>query len=137
MPEEAVQQDMFTVLRGQNAPVVTRWSYCADDPFAVTLSVRTGNDRWVDWLMARDLVAEGLTQPAGIGDVRISPQTIQGYDVVAIEISSHDGRAVLEVDRRLLQDFIARTYAVVPPGTEQTRLKLDDEIEKITRSCAE
>ena len=31
---DSVQQDMFTVLHGQPAPVVTRWSYDAADPFA-------------------------------------------------------------------------------------------------------
>ncbi len=46
MKTDAVQQDMFTVLHGQPAPVVTRWSYTAADPFAVTLAVRTRHDRW-------------------------------------------------------------------------------------------
>src|SRR5688500_6285886 len=40
MTPETVAQDMFTVLHGQPAPVVTRWTYSTADPFAVTLGVR-------------------------------------------------------------------------------------------------
>lgn len=133
---ETVTHDMFTVLHGQPAPVVTRWTYSAADPFAVTLGVRVRRDRFVEWLVARDLVIDSLTGPAGCGDVRMSPQHVQGYDIVEIEIRSPDGRAVLEVDRDLLAEFVDATLALVPAGAEAARMDLDAEILKITRSCA-
>jgi hypothetical protein len=137
MASEVVQQDMFTVLHGQPTPVVTRWSYSPSDPFAVTLSVRSRPDRWVDWLVGRELVLDGLKGPAGDGDVRMRPRTVQGYDIVEIEICSHDGRAVLEVDRDLLRHFMDATLNVVALGAEADRMDLDAEIARITRSCAE
>jgi hypothetical protein len=137
MISDTVQQDMFTVLHGQPAPVVTRWTYSASDPFAVTLAVRTRHDRWVDWLVARELVVEGLAGPAGLGDIRMSPQEVQGYEVVEIEIRSTDGRAVLEVDRDLLRHFVESSIELVALGEEITRMDLDSEIAKITSSCAE
>ena len=127
-----VSQDMFTVLHGQPAPVVTRWTYCADDPFAVTLGVRTRSNRFVEWLVARDLVIDGLRGAAGCGDVRMSPQRVQGYDIVEIEIRSTDGRAILEVDRDLLTEFVDATVALVPVGEESAHMDLDAEISKIT-----
>ena len=133
---ESVTQDMFTVLHGQPAPVVTRWSYSAADPFAVTLGVRGRRNRFVEWLVARDLVIESLTGPAGCGDVRMSPQHVDGYDIVEIEIRSTDGRAVLEVDRDLLQQFVDGSLALVPVGAEGSRMNLDAEILKLS-SCAE
>ena len=136
MTSDSVQQDMFTVLHGQPAPVVTRWTYSADDPFAVTLGVRTRSDRFVEWLVARDLVIESLYTATGIGDIRMSPQEVQGYDIVEIEIRSPDGRAVLEVDRELLVQFVDAAVALVPVGEESARMDLDAEILKITRSCA-
>jgi hypothetical protein len=136
MSTDSVQQDMFTVLHGQPAPVVTRWTYDASDPFAVTFAVRTRKDRWVEWLIARDLVAEALSGPVGDGDIRMSPQVVQGYDIVEIEIRSADGRAVLEVDRDLLGTFIESTTELVAPGEELDRMNLDEEIAKIM-SCAE
>jgi len=133
---ESVTQDMFTVLHGQPAPVVTRWTYSAADPYAVTLGVRGRRDRFVEWLVARDLVIESLTGPAGCGDVRMSPQHVDGYDIIEIEIRSTDGRAVLEVDRDLLQQFVDGSLALVPVGAEGSRMDLDAQIVKITRSCA-
>ncbi|MBW0117501.1 SsgA family sporulation/cell division regulator [Pseudonocardia abyssalis] len=127
-----VSQDMFTVLHGQPAPVVTRWSYDAADPFAVTLAVRTRADRWVEWLVGRDLVLEGLEGPTGEGDIRMSPQTVQGYDIVEIEIRSTDGRAVLEVDRDLLRHFVEASAELVAFGDEHGLMDLDGEIAKLT-----
>src|SRR5687767_1502488 len=75
MSKDLVQQDMFTVLHGQPAPVVTRWSYSAYDPFAVSLAVRTRQDRWVEWLIGRELVVAALDEPTGEGDVRMRPVT--------------------------------------------------------------
>ena len=132
---DSVQQDMFTVLHGQPAPVVTRWSYSAADPYAVTLAVRTRHDRWVEWLVGRDLVAESLEAPAGMGDIRMSPQTVQGYDIVEIEIRSTDGRAILEVDRDLLRHFVTSTTEIVALGDEAGRMDLDGEIARLTQSC--
>lgn len=136
MTSDSVQQDMFTVLHGQPAPVVTRWSYSANDPFAVSLAVRTRHDRWVEWLVARDLVVESLAGPSGEGDVRMSSQVVQGYDIVQIEIHSHDGHAVLEVDRDLLRHFVEASIDLVALGDEADRMDLDVEIAKITQSCA-
>lgn len=129
---DTVSQDMFTVLHGQPAPVVTRWSYSATDPFAVILAVRTRADRWVEWLVARDLVREALDGAAGEGDIRMSPQVVQGYDIVEIEIRSTDGRAVLEVDRDLLRHFVETTAELVAFGDEGGRMDLDVEIAKLT-----
>jgi hypothetical protein len=134
---DSVQQDMFTVLHGQPAPVVTRWSYTAADPFAITLAVRTRHDRWVEWLVARDLVVEGLEAEAGLGDVRLSPQVVQGYDIVEIEISSTDGRAVLEVDRDLLRHFVDTTTDLVALGEESAFTDLDEELARLTAGAAE
>jgi hypothetical protein len=137
MTTDSVQQDMFTVLHGQPAPVVTRWGYRADDPFAISLAVRTSADRWVEWLVSRELVVDALATPAGDGDVRMRPLHVQGYDIVEIEIRSTDGRAVLEVDRDLLRQFVDMTVDVVALGDESGWMDLDEEIARITRSCAE
>ena len=132
MTTDTVSRDMFAVLHGQPAPVVTRWTYSAADPFAVTLGVRTRSDRFVEWLVARDLVIDSLHGPAGCGDIRMSPQHVQGYDIVEIEIRSTDGRAILEVDRDLLAELVSASTQLVPVGDESAHMDLDAEIDKIT-----
>lgn len=133
---ETVAHDMFALLHQSAAPVVTRWTYSADDPFAVTLAIQTRGDQCVDWVLARDLLVAGLTGPAGIGDVRVRPARMDEWDVALVEIRSPDGRALLEVDRDLLQQFVDATVEAVPLGGESTLIDMDAEIEKITRSCA-
>lgn len=137
MSSNAVVQDMFAVLHGQGAPVVTRWTYLAGDPFAVTFGIGTRGDRWVEWMMARDLLVAGLGGPAGVGDVRLRPQRVHDCDVVVVEISSPDGHAMLEVDRDLLEQFVESTTEIVQLGREATVVDMDAEIEKLTRTCAE
>ena len=133
---DAVAHDMFALLHEAAAPVVTRWTYCADDPYAVTLEIQTRGDRCVDWVLARELLVAGLSAPAGIGDVRVRPARMGQWDVTLVEIRSPDGHAVLEVDRDLLRQFVDATIEVVPLGDESAAVDMDAEIEKITRSCA-
>jgi hypothetical protein len=132
---ETVAHDMFALLHQSAAPVVTRWTYSADDPFAVTLVIQTRGDQCVDWVLARDLLVDGLTGPAGLGDVRVRPARMDEWDVALVEIRSPDGRALLEVDRDLLQQFVDATIEMIPLGSESTVIDMDAEIEKIT-SCA-
>lgn len=137
MSGDTVVQDMFALLRQAAAPVVTRWTYDTTDPFAVTLGIQTRGKRWIDWVMARDLLIEGLSGPTGIGDVHLQPEATQDYDIVVIEICSPDGRAVLEVDRDLLARFVDMMLEAVPSGSETAAVDMDAEIQKITRSRAE
>lgn len=106
-------------------PVALR--YCASDPYAVTVAFR-GDGLSVEWVFARDLLLEGLSGPAGKGDVHISPATRAGTDAVSIWLSSPDGQAVLEADRVDLAAFLDRTTSLVPAGREHEHIDLDAEI---------
>jgi Streptomyces sporulation and cell division protein, SsgA len=131
---DTIAHDMFALLREAAAPVVTRWHYRTDDPFAVILEIQTRGNRCVEWVLARELLVAGLSAPAGIGDVRVRPARLGECDVTLVEIRSFDGHAVLEVDRDLLRQFVEATIEVVPLGSESTVIDMDAEIEKITRS---
>lgn len=133
---DSVQQDMFAVLHGQETPLLTRWTYRADDPFAVMMSIARPSGRWIDWLISRDLVDEGLTSPAGIGDVRLTPFTDDEFDVLEVKIGDDEGFASLEFDRDLIVRFLDATYDIVAAGAESTVIDVEAEIEKITNSCA-
>jgi hypothetical protein len=137
MTSDSVRQDMFTVLHGQATPIVTRWTYQAADPFAVSLAVRIHEGHWIEWMVARDLLVVAMDCAAGEGDIRMSPRMVLGHDVLEIEIRSTDGRAVLEVDRDLLRRFVDAATALVPLGTESDHVDLDEEIARIARSVAE
>ena len=95
------------------------------DPYAVVmrLEARSGT---VVWTFARDLLADGLFEPCGSGDVQVWPfLSDSGTAVVIIELSSPDGRALLQAPSRAVQDFVARTREAVPQGEESAHLAMD------------
>ncbi|WP_020673863.1 SsgA family sporulation/cell division regulator [Amycolatopsis nigrescens] len=97
--------------------------YDPADPFAVVLAFRSGDENWVEWLLSRELLAEGLLLAAGEdvsvgeGDVRISPDCeLAGR--VWIGLSSPDGAATLALERAELEHALDATEALVPAGSE-------------------
>ena len=133
--EVTAELDVRLVTPGDGTvPLPVELRYLPHDPFAVRATFRTGHGMGVCWVFARDMLAAGTRTPTGEGDVRVWPAAHDGGDTVYISLSSPDGRALLEAPARLLRDFIARTYVVVPPGTESRHLDIDATIEQLLAS---
>jgi hypothetical protein len=104
--------------------------YDRDDPYAVHLSFLTPSGRDpIEWIFARSLAADGLTGPAGDGDVRIRPTPHDLTGPVYVELRSPSGRALLAVPRPVLAEFVDRCHEVVPPGDEADYIDLDVELD--------
>lgn len=73
-------------------PVPAGLRYDTADPYAVHATFHTGAEETVEWVFARDLLAEGLHRPTGTGDVRVWPSRSQGQGVVCIALSSPEGK---------------------------------------------
>jgi len=105
--------------------VAAQFSYDPADPYAVWVTLP-----WIDdthrWAMCRTLVARGLTDPVGEGDVQLWPSTDEtGSGVVVIDLWSADVHVVAEVSTRDLYRFLTRTLATVPFGSEHQHLDVD------------
>jgi len=110
---------------GRNVDVPTTLGYRKNDPYAVTLTFHS-NAGDVEWIVARTLLLQGLASPTGDGDVRVYPSIDDNARAVAVlDFSSPDGRLVAQACTHELQSFLARTFAVVPVGTESEHLDLD------------
>ena len=105
-------------------PVKVELTYNSRDPYAVQASFRTGHGTAVDWVFARDLLADGLIASAGSGDVRVQPMPMNPSRV-QLELSSPSGHAVFTTCAQALGDFLHRTYVAVPPETEYSWLDFD------------
>src|SRR5689334_4635631 len=79
------------VALADDLPVRSRWTYRARDPFTISVSFQTEEDRWVEWVFARDLLVSGMTGVAGIGDVRLRPRRTEGRTMLQLEIESPEG----------------------------------------------
>ena len=114
-------------------PVRADLDYDVSDPYAVTVSFHTGTGAGgsdvVQWTFARQLLSDGVSVPAGEGDVQVWPSTAQsGGAVVCLSLSSPSGRALFEVPLGDLVDFLGRTYDAVPTGAEGDHVDVESEL---------
>lgn len=100
---------------GSTAPVETELIYQAEDPFAVTMRFHAGG-AVATWIMGRDLLAEGMTSPAGRGDVRVRPLAAR---TLVLELISDRHVTVFRLPSGTLRKFLDATYRLVPPGAER------------------
>jgi hypothetical protein len=113
-------------------PVRADLAYDVTDPYAVQVSFHTGSGAGsgdvVQWTFARQLLSDGVSVPAGEGDVQVWPSTASGTSVVCLSLSSPSGRALFEVPLGDLVEFLGRTYQAVPTGSESQHVDVDAEL---------
>ncbi|WP_101377393.1 SsgA family sporulation/cell division regulator [Saccharopolyspora spinosa] len=115
---------------GVIAPVGVELRYDSRNPYEISMKLNVGTDGQVDWVIARDLLADGLIAEAGEGDVRIGPR--RGFPgLVVIEMSSPSGQASFEVNADQLADFLNDTYDVVEPGDEHRWMNVDEVLSQL------
>ncbi|WP_330276983.1 SsgA family sporulation/cell division regulator [Lentzea sp. NBC_00516] len=99
---------------GSVEPMNVDLHYRSDDPHAVTMRFHARDQESV-WLVGRELLADGILSPAGLGDVRLRPGD---GDVLFLELLTEDSHAVFQLSATELQRFLDSTYAAVPAGRE-------------------
>ena len=122
--------DLRLVVPGSPAlPVLASITYDAADPYAVQVTFHTGGERGtVEWRFARQLLTDGVTRLVGEGDVRVWPTRSGGAAAVCLSLSSPSGEALFEASLTELVEFLTRSYAAVPTGSEGDYLDLDAEL---------
>ncbi len=122
-------------------PLVASLNYSGSDPYAIRMAFHVGSEEPVEWIFARDLLADGLMTPEGDGDVRVwpSPATDSPHEageadgaathsVLNIELSSPFGEARFEAPSEAIASFLDRTYRIVPMGKESDVIDIDAEL---------
>ena len=127
METTTVRRDLDLTLVGPDVPVLVNavLEYQPRDPYAVTAVLLT-KEGPISWVFARDLLDEGLVHEVGEGDVQVSPvRDGDGHSTLQLRLSSPDGVAVLEASTDGVLEFLARSYGLVPPGSEVAFLDTD------------
>lgn len=114
-------------------PLTASLYYRGDDPYAIRMAFHVGMDDPVEWIFARDLLAEGLDHLAGDGDVRVWPSTAAHRDVLNLALSSPFGQAHFEAPLTALTGFLLRTFEVVPAGREGEFIDIEGELNEMLR----
>lgn len=132
--DQAVQARLIaTAPRSQAIPANLR--YDRADPFAVRLVFPPSaslDGAEVAWTFGRDLLEEGLSAPAGAGDVQIWPYD---SDAVVVEFHAVGGMAVVQFDAQELRTFLTRSYAIVAKGDEAGHLDVEADLAALLREA--
>ncbi len=116
---------------GTATPIEAELRYDPADPYAVTTVFKTGASQ-VRWTFGRELLTEGLYEPAGDGDVHVWPcLDSSGHAVVIIELCSPDGEALVQARTGDLQSFVERMNQAVARGAESDLVDVDAAIAAI------
>ena len=70
----------------------------------------------------------GLSRPTGEGDVRIWPSR-GSSDTLFLHLRAPSGEALFELSRAAVAAFLRQTETVVPIGSEEALLGLDEELQ--------
>lgn len=111
--------------------VYTGLSYRVDDPYAVHITFHKGSSTPVTWGFARELLLDGLSRPAGHGDVRIWPSRARGHEVLCLALSAPQGDALLEAPAASVSHWLAQTQLITPLGTEEWASPLDAQLTRL------
>ncbi|ANW17254.1 SsgA family sporulation/cell division regulator [Streptomyces clavuligerus] len=117
--------------RMETVPATLR--YDREDPFAVCMDFpapATLEGTEITWAFGRELLAAGIDEPAGTGDVRVRPY---GYDRTVLEFHASEGVAVVHVRTCELRRFLQRAQGLVPSGEEHLHLDLDRDLTDLLR----
>ncbi|MFD4621119.1 SsgA family sporulation/cell division regulator [Streptomyces sp. NPDC058475] len=102
--------------------------YEPTDPYVVRATFFTDTDEPAEWVLGRDVLADGLTGSAGCGDVRVWSAVGRGDQVMYIVLGSPAGTALLEVPVQDVKAFLENAEALVPRGTESGHIDWDLEL---------
>ncbi|OKJ93532.1 regulator [Streptomyces sp. CB03234] len=109
--------------------------YDREDPFAVRMAFparATLEGVEVSWEFSRELLATGVEEPAGLGDVRVRPF---GYDRTVVEFHAPEGVAMVHVRTSEVRRFLRRAQHLVPAGCEHRFLDLDQDLTELLRDA--
>ncbi|MFH0173719.1 SsgA family sporulation/cell division regulator [Streptomyces cacaoi] len=128
--EQPVRARLITA-EDQELPVPATLRYDSTDPFAVHVDfppeVSLAGEA-VTWTFGRALLEQGVSGPAGSGDVHIWPC---GPVRTVVEFHSPLGLALLQFDTAALSRFLLRSYAVVAAGREDVGAAVDQGLEAL------
>ncbi|MFE1953020.1 MULTISPECIES: spore wall synthesis regulator SsgD [Streptomyces] len=109
--------------------------YDLHDPFAVRMSFpasATLEGVEVCWTFSRELLAAGVVDAVGAGDVRVRPY---GYDRTELEFHAVEGTAIVHIRTGELRRFLGDTDALVPVGEESAFLDVDGDLAELLRDA--
>lgn len=106
-----------------SVPILARFAYRANDPYAVHVVFDLDTQEPVRWVFARELLTAGMDGPVGEGDVLVWP--VHERAVCCLSLAPLEGHALVEMPTGILAGWLKRTHRLVPPGREEHFLDVE------------
>jgi Streptomyces sporulation and cell division protein, SsgA len=126
---QPVSLRMFTGGQRHEQALNATLAYDRKEPYEARLLFPLGLEH-LDLVLARDLLASGLTGPATYGGIRVWPNH-DHYWVACIGWTTPAGHAPVEARAVAIAHFLNLTYYLVPQGSEPPRADIDTVIAAI------
>lgn len=104
--------------------------YDPGQPLAVLAEIRERGQEPIVWRFGRELLAQGLDEPAGLADVRIWPDR----DRVRIRLTGEECSILMTAPRVRVEAFVRATQRRVPLGRE--RVDVDAFLDELLRGAS-
>jgi Streptomyces sporulation and cell division protein, SsgA len=101
--------------------------YDPADPLAVSLALGIDCGDPVVWTFARDLLADGLLGPAGLGDITLEPARDLDGPELRITLAT-DCLATMTAPRDPIVAFLIESFVAVPAGSEMDYVDFEAEV---------
>ncbi|HEU0103170.1 MAG TPA: SsgA family sporulation/cell division regulator [Mycobacteriales bacterium] len=135
-PDGAVRLDVVIEDGGHSGRgrlTVLRFAWSPADPLAVDLLLSAQPDHPAlprgSWIVLRDFLRYGLTEPTGDGDVRIRPDA--RHERVWLELERYGRPACVSVAADRVRAFLDRTEEQVPCGAERSAAALEELLDRL------
>ncbi|MEU8691371.1 SsgA family sporulation/cell division regulator [Streptomyces sp. NPDC048665] len=119
------------VEEGVNLPVLTDLRYDSAEPHSVLMVFNADTDMTVEWEFGRELLVSGLQGLSGIGDVQIWYSEILGYGLLYLSFRSGEEKFLIAASAVVVDEFLERTFEVVPQGKEECFLHTEDRVGRL------
>jgi hypothetical protein len=118
---------------GRGRLTVLHFGWRPEDPLAVSLLLSAQPDHPAlprgSWVVLRDFLRYGLSEPTGDGTVRIRPD--RRGERVWFELERYGRPASVSVSRGQVEHFLDRTEQQVPCGEERSEQALQDLLDQL------
>ncbi|MGW0224812.1 SsgA family sporulation/cell division regulator [Streptomyces tendae] len=113
--------------QGDRETLRCRFRYSLGDPYAVSIDLMLAAGLSITWVVSRDLLSAGTRRPAGEGDFKVWPSCRHhGREPrIYFSLDRPEGHVAFEAGLPEVQQWLDRTYQVVPAGRESDLLDLD------------
>ncbi|MFJ9176485.1 SsgA family sporulation/cell division regulator [Streptomyces sp. NPDC102360] len=128
--EATVRGLVVEVDGGACEPCDVMLRYTGEAPLVVAVTVSRLGRRAEHWEISRDLLSDGLSGQAGIGDVTVCPDVgPDGPPGVLLRARDAERALGIRVGHQALLLYLARSHALIPFGSEVRPAWIDKGIE--------